>query len=289
MVIRNFIYSDSEKIRSLSSQIFEGVSESFALSKSNTVEQTEDQKGPVGSGRLLGDIFSQSDSSTETKFLEDFAYTLLEAKLISDDLVAEISSANEDVNFSKSFIKITAKLDVNDLSHSSKVLSEFNNLGEAFWRVTNEKLEWDPRSKSLPDNEVRKQAGQSGMFLNKKVADAASYILNFGYGDLIEVNMTTGKSLFSAPIKREFLRDDERMFVHKYSRTSQSNFTMLGIITQRGSFDNMSASLPDVADADGMKNAMRTLSLHLRELENTYSAPSSNEIIIDPIAIYSIL
>ena len=70
-VIRNFLYSDSEKIRSISSQIFEGVSESFVLSKEESKSDSEEQKGKFANGRLLGDIFTQSTSSQELRFLEE--------------------------------------------------------------------------------------------------------------------------------------------------------------------------------------------------------------------------
>ncbi len=287
-MIRNFLYSDSEKIRSISSQIFEGVSEHVIHSRETASEVTEEQKGPLGSGKLLGDIFSRTESSKELRFLEDYAYTILENKLTEDDLLQSFSADSIEVQPSKNFVKIRARLNINDLEASAKTLSEFNELGEAFWRVTNEPMGWLPGVKILSDGEVKKKAGESGLYLNKRVADSASHILKFGYGDLIEANMTVGTTIFSAPIKRKFLREDENMILHKYSRRSQVDFVMLGIVTQRGD-NNDQEDIPNVAEAEGLKNAMRALALHLRTVERTYSAPSKNEVIIDPIAIYSLL
>ncbi|MES2337732.1 MAG: hypothetical protein V4537_06540 [Pseudomonadota bacterium] len=287
-MIRNFIYSDSDKIRSISSQIFEGVSEHIIKSSETAKGVHEKQKGPLGSGQLLGDIFSRTESSQELRFLEDYAYTILENKLLEDDLMQAYEKTYDGSGLSKSFVKIKARLNINDLAESAKTLVEFNELGEAFWRVSNEPMGWTPNIKILSEGEVKRKAGESGLYLNKRVADSAAHILRFGYGDLIEATMNVGSIVFSAPIKRKFLREDVNMILHKYSRRSQVDFVMLGIVTQRGSHDE-DEDIPNVGDAEGLKNAMRTLALHLRTVERMYSAPSTNEIIIDPIAIYSLL
>lgn len=71
-MIKNFIYLDEEKMYSLSSQVFEGVSEYVLNEKSTESENAESQKGPVGSGRILGDILRQTDKKTEKKIFERF-------------------------------------------------------------------------------------------------------------------------------------------------------------------------------------------------------------------------
>jgi len=71
-MIKNFVYLDVEKLHSLSSQVFEGVTE-YVLNESSTEsENSESQKGLVGSGRVLGDILRQSEKTSERKFLNDF-------------------------------------------------------------------------------------------------------------------------------------------------------------------------------------------------------------------------
>lgn len=54
-MIKNIIYLDEAKMYSMSSQIFEGVTEYVLNEVSSTHEDTEEQKGPVGSGRVLAD------------------------------------------------------------------------------------------------------------------------------------------------------------------------------------------------------------------------------------------
>lgn len=289
-MIRNFVYLDSDKLRSISSQLFEGVTEQVISTKSKNEVESEEQKGPVGSGRLLGNIFSQDKSSSELKFLEDYAYTIFEQKLLDDQIVSVVRSETTSLDDSKNFIKTTAKLRINDLAASAKTLADFNEIGEAFWRVTNESMLWQAEGNRIAsDGEAKKRAGEAGMQFNQKVANSALKIVNYGFDGLLEANMVLAAHLFSAPLKREFLRETEQMILHKYSRISEIEFNMLGIITQRGSDAQAEENHPDVGSADGMKEAMRTLSLHLRTFERVFSAPSANEVIIDPIAIYSVL
>lgn len=283
-MIRNFIYLDSEKLRSISSQLFEGVTEQIVRQASNTETEQETQKGPVNSGRLVADIFAKESSSSELKFLEDHAYTLLENELMKAEVVDEITSLSTKSNESKKFVKVTGTLSINDTFVTSATLKAFNTIGEAQWRSTNETGE---TLKPLGDTEARKKAREAGLQINQKWADSLSLLLDYGYDGILEFHIETTTLLFSAPIKRNFLRESERMLLHKYSRVTQTPFTILGIVTQR--FDNKASEtkIPNVGDVEGMKPAMRALSLNLRQLEQTYIGPTEGEIILDPIAIYS--
>ncbi|HSH24742.1 MAG TPA: hypothetical protein VLA13_04310, partial [Massilibacterium sp.] len=111
-MIKNFIYLDEEKMYSLSSQLFEGVTEYVLNESASERDETEEQKGPVGSGRVLGDILRNSERNTEKKFLNDYSYTIFEKKLLDDDRVLVLTNlelaADKDIN-KKSFIKITSK------------------------------------------------------------------------------------------------------------------------------------------------------------------------------------
>jgi hypothetical protein len=289
-MIRNFIYLDSDKLRSFSSQLFEGITEQVVSSRSERNEKNEMQKGPVGSGRLLADIFSQEGSSAELKFLEDHAYTLFEDHLTNHNLIASFASGTNLTRIDKSFVKVTSKLQINDLAITASVVRDFNKFGEAFWRVTNEQMQWSPTGQKIAsDGDAKKKAGEAGFQMNQKVSDAAAHLMEFGYKDLIEAHMDIEDGTFSAPLKRTSLREQEWMIIHKYSRLTQAEFTMVGVITQQGGMNAEKIIPPEVSSADGMKHAMRLLANHLRVLENTFSAALSNEVILDPIALYSTL
>lgn len=284
-MIRNFLYLDSEKLRSISSQLFEGVTEQVVLSSGDKDSKEESQKGPINSGRVLADIFAQERSTSELRFLEDHAYTLFEERLVLEKMVDDLS-AGEAAKTSKSFVKITGRLSINDTAVTSLTLKEFNALGEAQWRAVNEQFN---SLKFTPDAEARKKAGEIGLQMNKKFTDSISYLVDFGFKGMLEFSISIADHLFSAPIKRQFLRESEDMLLHKYSRVTQGDFVILGFVTQKGSGEADTEVPPDVADADGIKAAIRAVSLHLRTVEQTFAGPLKNEIVIDPIAVYSII
>lgn len=236
---------------------------------------------------MLADIFAKEKSSSELRFLEDHAYSLFEEHVLGEGLADIHASDSAGETSNRSFVLVTGRLRINDFSSTTELLQNFNEIGEAFWRVTNMPGGIaGPNVKNLSDNEVRRNAAQAGMQFDKKFMDSATKLLKFGYNGLIEASISLNQKNFSAPIKREFLRDNEEMILHKFSRYTQRDFSMLGVITQRGSAIEES-TIPDVKDADGIKEAMRALTLHMRTLEQVFAAPSPNETMLDPIAIYT--
>ena len=158
-MIKSFLYLDSDKLRSISSQLFEGVTERVLKFSSEQKTDTESQKGPVGSGRVLADIFAKEKSTTELRFLEDYALTILEDELISREMVIQINENSISLDDDVTFIEVTSRLRVNDLEAIHKMLSDFNNVGEAFWRVIHTPAKPSgANTKALGDTEVRKIA-----------------------------------------------------------------------------------------------------------------------------------
>ena len=285
-MIRNFLYMDSQKLRSISSQLFEGVTEQVVQHGGDSEKKETIQKGPMNSGRLVADIFAKESSSSELRFLEDHAFTLLENKLIELEAIDQFDESATSAAPTKNFVRITGTLSINDTAASSETFKNFNKIGEAQWRSTHENAQ---TPKPLGETEARKHAREIGLQMNQRWTESVSYLLEFGFGGLLEFHVQIGASLFSAPIKREFLRESERMMLHKYSRVTQMPFTIMGIVTQRHDSDASENPVPDVIDAGSIKTAMRTLSLHLRNLEQVYAGPTKGEIILDPIAVYSVI
>ena len=67
-MIKNIIYLDEDKMYSLSSQLFEGVTEYVLNEKSLDKSESEQQKGPINSGKIVGDILKNSERNTEKSF-----------------------------------------------------------------------------------------------------------------------------------------------------------------------------------------------------------------------------
>ena len=109
-------------------------------------------------------------------------------------------------------------------------------------------------------------------------------IMEYGFHGELEFRVSPNGLPFqlSAILNREYLRDSEAHFVSKYSRQTEYDFTMIGIITQSGKTNESLAE----REPNGIKNACLNLVDKLTIVENVFLGRVDNECIIDPIAIY---
>jgi len=287
-MIRNFLYLDTEKVKSHSAQLFEGVTEYVSKSSGNSKEELMEQKGPVGSGRLLGDILRKEGSSTEYKFLDDFAYSLFEDKIREENLLRTINPNENFENLLGHYVEVEGRLGINETSEVVRLLSGFNDFGEAMYRVTtHQEHEAKSLGKGRSDSEIKAGAKAAGFQMDRKYSEALAHLIEFGYLDLVEAYFDVDQTTVSAPLKRDSLRESTRVLLNKYSRLSQSNIKMVGIVTQVGDNAVLDHDKKDVKDAGNLKQAMRILGVHQKSLEDTFIGQSTNDIIVDPLAIYS--
>lgn len=309
-MIKNFIYLDEEKMYSLSSQLFEGVTEYVLNEKTLGKDESEEQKGPIGSGKVLGDILRNHERNTEKKFLNDYSYTIFEKKLLEDEKVLVASSADTIVKESigeKSFVKITARATFNDINSITTTLINFNKIGKALAHVTNfkemsavkkqlEEVKQNTKNKNEKNkvqaqiksmSNLSKLATESGLQNDQEFLNDLSMLLSYGFQDQLEVQMTLEDTVFSSNLNRSFLREPEDLVIRKYSRKTEVKFTLFGIITQYQSEEIKSSETEEKEDPDNIKEALMGIVTHLSKLESSFTGRLSNEVIVDPIAIYT--
>ena len=307
-MIKNIIYLDEDKMYSLSSQLFEGVTEYVLNEKSYDKSESEQQKGPINSGKIGGDIVKNSERNTEKKFLNDYSYTLFEKELIKENKVIVASDENSDLKKlmeEKSFIKVTAKATFNDIDSLVSTLTDFNRMGKALTYVTNyqdinsvkEELSRvqkskDERSKiseisaKLKDiSNIDKKALEAGLQHDEEFLNDLSFLLEYGFQSQLEVQMNLLNNIVSANLNRAFLRESEDLVIRKYSRQTEVEFTLFGIITQ---YKKEQVSPPKIeGNPKTIKEAIMNMVAHVTNLEAAFTGRLSNEIIIDPIALYT--
>jgi hypothetical protein len=304
---------------SISSQIFEGLTEYVVKSKTQSVEEIDKQKGELFSGRILADIIGNYDNHTEKKFLHDYSYNLFEQKLLASGKVIEITSDNivDNINnLSKySFAKITGRAIFNDTLIIEQTLKSFNQLGEAFGTITlhnerkNAEKDVQNQINQIKDKNQKVKATQqvqaniskvfknylkeSGLNLDPKYLDSLAYILNYGYNGRFEIQipmiLENLDVFFSGLLKREYLTEDEYSIINKYSRETEKEFTIFGIITQIENgkpLGNVNFENQNSEQTVGMKKAIMNIVSALKNVEHTFIGRMDNEYIIDPIAVY---
>ncbi|MGE4192452.1 MAG: hypothetical protein AB7E51_03615 [Pseudodesulfovibrio sp.] len=312
-MIKSFIYLDEEKMYSLSSQLFEGITEYILDETESEAEKSENQKGPVGSGRILGDILKSTDRHSEKKFLNDYSYSLFEAELISRDKVCTIregTPSSADQYTDKRFVKVTAKIIFNDVNSIRYTLNNFNELGECFAYVTNfaaisaseEQLQNNSminqkgkkKQKRNQNVTLKNAAKEKGLFLDPNYLTKLETILDYGFQDQFEVQMSLGDLLVSSNLNRDFLRENESILTKKYGRKTEIDFTLFGIITQcigenviEHDVEIDEIETEKMVEHDNIKTAMMSLVQNLWAVESTFVGRIDNEMIVDPIAIYT--
>ena len=321
--LRSFIYLDRYKIYSFSSQLFRGLTEYILESTSENKSESETQKGPIGSGKILADIIEKDISQTEKNFLHDHSYNLFEEALIKQGRVLEINEENVLSNIPKidepSFVKVTGKTIFNDSKIIAETAGNFNSLGEALGYVSSKeefelllqetkqtikevsdrnqkaKMKSYAKSKLTFENFLK----EKGLNMDQKFLDHIKYLVNYGYNEQFEVQMKFQideyiRFLFSAILDRQFFTEDETNIVKKYSRDSEKPFTLFGIVTQ--SKNNDLEELDSKEDSDDeedsveediyLKEALMNVVKTITNVELTFTGRLKNEIIIDPIAVY---
>ncbi len=319
MGIKSFIYLDEYKMYSISSQIFAGLTEYVIDYSANAESEKEEQKGPIGSGRILADIISREGSIEEKKFLHDYSYTLFEDELIKDGKVLEINSDTVNVNIQKlddfSFVKITGPSIFNDIEAINGTLTNFNEIGKAMIYVTNfesissKKKDFeDELEKTTNKNKIRhlkkkmkeqlnieELTKNSNLHQDEEFLRNLVYLLDYGFKDQFEIQIRLKHNdednnqqtkNFSANLNRNHLKEEEGLLIRKYARYTEKAFVIFGIITQSQDLSDEKEIDQNENEPRNLKEAIINMVSKLYEVETTFTGRLKNEIIIDPIAVY---
>ena len=311
--IKSFLYLDEYKMYSISSQLFEGLTEFSMDYHGTTNEEEERQSGPIGSGRVMANILKSESRSEEKRYLHDYSYTLFERYLDEQEKVQVISAENvrETIKCVEhlAFVKVRASAIFNDMNMLKGTIEGFNALGEALAYITNfeelsaarqqlatlEESTSDRNKKTLLRQKLKalgnieNLATSKGLRQDPKFLERLAFLLDFGFRDQFEVRMVTEPYAFSANLKREYLREDEHLLVRKYSRVPEKMFVLFGTIAQNPKKpDEEGSENEDVelAAPEHIKEAVMRIVEALSDMEQSFSGKLENEIIIDPIALY---
>ena len=304
--IKSFIYLDDYKLYSLSSQIFQGFTEYVISGSTASLTEEESQKGMFASGKVMSDLLKTEKTSTEKKYLHDYAFNLLEAELTDRELLYPIRPEDTtNIIQSKGIIKVTGRAVFNDYSTLQSTLSRFNSIGESFgyfnYKEVVKELN-DSTSNALETTKDRNQRAkiknikqhankvltsflqENGLHIAEEDIKHTVNIMEYGFHGELEFRVLPDELpfQFSAILNREYLRDSETQFISKYSRQTEYDFTMIGIVTQSGKVTEPLAE----HGLNGIKDACLNLADKLRGMENVFLGRLDNECIIDPIAIY---
>lgn len=309
-IIKSFIYLDEYKMYSISSQIFEGITEYLIDYRGTTNEQKEVQKGQLGSGRIMADILKAESGIKEKKYLHDYSYKLFEDHLKESKKILSISTENINKEIKNidnaTFVKVKAKAVFNDMNTIKSTMKNFNELGEALaylgsfqnieavqqqlkkkiksTKDRNQKSQLRRRQKALTD--IKKLAKDQGLYQDPDLLKKLAFVLDYGFQDQFEVQMPVGPYIFSSNFKREYLRENEHLLIRKYSRLAEKEFILFGTIAQSSSKTTDQTEHNEDYESQHLKKGLMYLVERLAEVESSFTGKLENEFIVDPIALY---
>jgi len=204
------------------------------------------------------------------------------------------------------FIKVKSVAVFNDMNIITKSIKNFNELGEALALATNyqnivelreqlekfadttkdrnQKAKIRQELKSLTN--IKKLAKEQGLRMDPKFLENLSFLLKYGFQDQFEVQLPIKNYVFTGNLKRECIKEDEQLLVRKYSRHAEKEFVMFGTIAQCKKVHIDLDEEEEGKDYQNIKEALMALVEKLSIVESTFTGRLSNEIIIDPIAVY---
>lgn len=134
--IKSFIYLDEDKMYSISSQLFEGMTQYILQEETEGQNDVNSQKGNFLSGRFMADMMFQSRSKSEMRNLHDFAFNLFEKELVNRGILYDVKCNDNISNLQdKGFVRIRGKIIFCDYSRMQYIIDNFNNIGRALGRL----------------------------------------------------------------------------------------------------------------------------------------------------------
>ena len=304
--IKSFIYLDENKMFSISSQLFEGITGYILQENSSSYEEQNEQKGQFLSGRFMADMMFQGTVKSEMKYLHDFAFNLFEKELMNRNMLYDIKPSDGIADLKdKGFVKITGQILFSDYGKMRDTIEHFNELGRAFGEIqfsglTQEMDDAIKQNNQTKDREKKHKQNlavkavrskideylkEAGLVLNDQYTKNLATIMRYGYRDNYEIRLNIPESELycTAVINHSYLKEPEQVLVSRYSRLTEKQFTIIGILTQVGN-TKTELLLPTGND---MKNATQGLTTQIANLEDQFNGRCSNEFIVDPIAIFT--
>ncbi|MEW6529348.1 MAG: hypothetical protein AB1473_00840 [Thermodesulfobacteriota bacterium] len=313
--LKQFIYLDEYKMYSLSSQLFEGLTEYLLKYGEATKAEEEKQKGPFASGNLWAHVTSDREGQQEKRILHDHTYTLFESELDKLGGLIQCDSSSAEDTIAKivpgALVRVKGWAQFNDMKAIGDLIKSFNDVGYAMAYLTthkatgtndhqteeivraqkdrNRKSRMKAIQKAMSDA-TTKFAEENNLRLDDKFLESLGKVLSYGYSEDFELQIrpygkVPGRPFFSSLLKRSFLREEEAFITRKFSRQAPGTFCLLGIVCQcLDQSEPEGSSIP--AEPQNMRQAVGTMLSALCDIEQGFLGRWEEEVVLDPVALY---
>lgn len=242
--IREFIYLDTEKIKSIFSQIEEGLLIETTKGSGNE----KNVGGKIGSGNLIDLVLSGEakaellflNRKDETKVLHDHMYNHVESKLLDNNEIVKVNDKNKKNNKlpknikNNSFVLLKGRVKIEDYNHMLDTIENMNDLLVSLAVISSGNVNYDSEKENI-NKTILNSLGADLNLLNENYIESLSSFFKHFYNDRLLLKcMPFEKNIllnFVGPLKKEYLRDSIENIWFKYGSFPTMEWKVFGRIS----------------------------------------------------------
>lgn len=272
MITRDFIYLDVERVRSLFSQIEEGLIESKTQAKGaeQVVKGKIEGNIPLIGGGSVSTNTLWKKNETETRVLHDHMFNHVEHLLQKSSSFIDVNKRFKggwdrdtvaDSLKPTSFIKMQGKVKINDFAYMSALMRDFHEIGKIISSFSiADKIE----GKTKKEKAVARRVAADSMNLpEKKFIDNLATILEKFYGDSIVIKIWpfSDKSdcVFVCRIDKQYLRDSVEDLNFKFGVNPEDDWVLVAQVARIPSRTPQNPDEFEIPSLDFMNQAIQKM------------------------------
>lgn len=318
--IRDYLYLDVSRLRSLYSQLSGGIIE--AIIQSRRTERATENRQSIEGSELARDMLLGNEK-IETRVLHDYLFTEVE-QLVSESIIV-VDQSTLPLIGTGSIVRIKGKAEVDDSQRLLNVMEHFNVFQAQLQMMSNSnKLQdaiWDLKNKleSTVNKVDREKLERSlreltpeGYIRTEKIGtpdiifDALKMLFTLVYPDILEVKINpvnVNDIVFRAILDPQYLREDRTLIHAKYGSRTQAPWAIVGIVTSILDAQVVGNEVPSNTQTDGsalsvvteptshlgtnMRDAIESVYSSIYEIEKLVLVSATRKtLIVTPLAVY---
>jgi hypothetical protein len=297
--VREFIYLDVERLKSILAQLNEGLPES--RSEVYTESDTQNLRGEGGIPGIFkaggGSQYLWQKQSSESQTLHDHIYNYVERLLRDRHAITEIPGTisasdyrhdahHRQLNYS-SFILVHGRVFLNDYSFLRDIVVNFNDLMKSLTQAQAEQLAQQQGLNSSQRKVLIKESTRKAG-VDENMLKFVKHLVDTFFKDRITVKMTPFDECpefrFAGPLKRDNLRDNIHDIIFKFGTAPNHPWYMFA---QVASIPRQSEeAFTTVHAGNALEAQFQQVFDNMREIEKLGLSVAHPEIAVTPIAIY---
>lgn len=296
--LRDFIYLDTDRLKSIIAQFEGGIATSATEGKITTKQLEAEIKGNLIAvvNAKGGASYLWQNENKETKSLHDYIYNKVEEILVSNELLTKIPEdiTSEDVSSGlakdmispTSFILIKGKVNINDYKKMKNIIEKFNELGKFIGRCS-------IMGKDMSDFTKKQQQdalveAQNSMKIDDWLLKGIDLFIETFYKDRLVIKLAPfDDSLqfhFAGDLNKAYLREEIDSIIYKYGTAPQEEWTIFAQVASIPKENN--EGRVNIVGGSELEIGMSDIFNSLREVEYMAQQILFPEIAITPIAVY---